>query len=209
MSSSCGTLSSSHLVKNSHGSLNYSCLPSGKYSLQVIGRSNLQFVEQNAKSEFGRNYELSIIAKNILLSNHFDLSDTSRAENWKNNAALIYGEIGQSMADTFGCNSTLRPFSVEAATHSKSIFRVFNIGDQDSDAIPDSGQLLLTGLNPNLRYEVFQGDAQSLARAQGKTSFPDQINGLSPVDHIANTTDWGKCLMGGKYTLVALSLIHI
>ncbi|MBX3103331.1 MAG: hypothetical protein KF690_12540, partial [Bacteroidetes bacterium] len=184
------------------------CLPAGKYTLQLIGRTNKARAHENGQSNLGRIVTTTLTVGQEFAS-RFGLHADGEVDYINAGAPLQDGVLYYATRDTFDCRTTILPtgYSSCVAGNDRAIYRVVQI---DRDGI------LWMGGNPydqyyrGVRYRLFRGNANDLATAY---TAADDLLGL--VDQMAcqtlyNTAQDAKvCVTPGYYTLVAYANVSL
>jgi len=192
------------------GSGNYSltCLPAGKYSIQVLGKYNVNNPFDCNASHFGRSITLSLLVTPAG-NNDFALTRSGDADPINADAALQNNVLYNSTASAFACVKSVLPLEFNCNPNvNRAKYREFILSDSGMVTI---GNVILDkpALNQQARSVLYRGSARDLALAQNTWNWPDRFNGLSPLSNCAvytqNTDTLGAmqyCLEPGKYTLV-------
>ncbi|MCB9234172.1 MAG: discoidin domain-containing protein [Bacteroidia bacterium] len=131
------------------------------------------------------------------LDEKFDLSGQDSVEKINNLVPLLSGLTYNTTQDVFDCDGTPLPSgNVCGAAHNRGIYRIFTINK--------TGTIRVGNGNPNFRYSIYAGNANTLATAQNKHAEGDIFTGLSPLItcQTAWPTSFWNCITLGTYTLV-------
>jgi len=188
------------LTLDFQGSTTVSCLPAGTYSLQMLGLEGSSAPLTCNVSHLAQPLTAGIQVTTINPGNRFDLSNAGAIDSLINGGSAytplppgvtVYGQV-----DEFGCADAVLPAGNVCGNHSKAIYRVVDIAA--------SGLLTVGGGNTLFNYQLYQGDAQALAVAQGALGPGNTINGLTSVMGCNNLGSPRQvCVDPGRYTLVS------
>lgn len=192
------------------------CLPAGNYTIQVLthaGENNVINAELRTsaaltcvRGSLGRGFTLSVTRANSVVS-HFPLNSAGAFNNLYNGQPIPGNVIITSVKDTFGCMATVLPANTSCNTvtqYNKAKYRQMLLNDSGTLVVND----LPVSVNINNRshffsYELFGGNANSLAAAQNVWNYPQRISGLTSVSAcITQSSSFTGCLLPGPYTFV-------
>ena len=222
LTNTCAGLDTANIV----GVFNYSgtidCLPPGKYTVQVSGQDGtvgydrfnysvpIYNAEQCLGTNLGTGFRLDMTAYTRKAANKYALGITGAFDsvNRVGNAMqpLTDRVDYSSISDTIGCQPTLRPADTTCSPNNdKVIYREL--------VLSDSGTLYMSNLTFSnyspMRYRLYQGDANALAKAQNVFAFPDKISGLKPItecmDFNTNCSNKSACVVPGTYTFTTMA----
>ncbi len=210
VSNSCSTLDTANIIGNFISGGNFTCLPPGNYTLQVMGQDTAIYnsgYPYCQKSNLGTKINLNINARSVTASNKFSLSSPGAFDTLNNVSnvmqPMVPGVTYSSKIDTFGCANTVRPLDIDCSTAAtKAMYREFNVAD--------SGLLrFYTNSTTNTSFKIYKGDANALAIAQTAFSYPTTITGLTPQINCMPSNPGGvmydgrrTCVIPGTYTQV-------
>ena len=228
LNADCNTLSNNNLIARSINSLTNACTEPGYYTIQFSGRDTIAEAywlyqkdygslggngKQCLYGNLGNPLSISVTAEPLQAGNEFSLAVPGAFDSINSMQPLNWDTEYLSQADTFGCSFTVLPDTFNdgcaPATAKKVIYRSFNVAD--------SGMLVLYNLSyyydwPNYYnhyYQLYQGNANSLAIAQGVNSYPDSISGLSIYAPCYtgryNCNFNNVCIEPGAYTLATIT----
>lgn len=196
----CNKLQNSDLLEEKERNLTVDCIEKGWYSLQILGRSNLSNVLDPNQSEFGRPFDLTIKAIDVNLVNQFSLINPNAYDNINNGNGLNLGTFYPSKTDTFSCEATVLPDKTCNAAKDRVIYRTFKL--KTNSTSPDSGYLQIFDTKSSFHYQLYEGNAASLATSQNKTQSNQTITGLNPYNDCQKTKEYGYCLKAGEYSFL-------
>jgi gliding motility-associated-like protein len=204
----CGKLSSSQGVMaifRSGTPSTVTCLPAGKYAVQLLGVDSAQFT--SGRAHLGRRVDFRVTASTVNPFNQFSLTDTGRVDILRNVNGNMLSLPNRtwtwSVLDRFGCLNTPLPEEKCDSMSTKAMYRVFNIGDMDNNGRSDSGSLFIDQLSSSLQYALYQGNAGDLAVQQNAFRFSDTIKGLTPWSSCVTLTPRYYCVTPGDYSFVS------
>jgi gliding motility-associated-like protein len=208
----CGKLSSSQgviAIFRSGTPSTVTCLPAGKYAVQLLGVDSAQFT--SGRAHLGRRVDFRVTASTVNPFNQFSLTDTGRVDilRYVNDTmrSLPNRSYVNSVTDRFGCLKTPLPIHTCATGITKAMYRMVNIGDMDNNGHLDSGFLYIDGLErwiTGRQYGLYKGNAQDLAVQQQSFQYPDTINGLLNMSQcISGVHNRYYCVTPGDYTFVS------
>jgi len=216
----CNDIDAGSLFSAGYNYISSFCMPPGKYSLQVLGRSEIpNGVWNHYYSNFGRPVDVTIQVTTMRQSNLFNLSAPGMYNQINSMQPLSNGVTYTSVVDMFGCDSTVLPPGVTACNYyiTKGMYRILSVGDSNNSAIPDSGVLTISDINIGPSYSspkgyhlFYQGNANDLAIAQNAFVHDSTLTGLTPfsgcisVNTVTQTsysyTTSRFCITEGDYT---------
>ncbi len=185
--------------------LRIKCMPKGKYSLQILGKSNIPALPSGGN--LSAKVKLDIKVEEVDPYNEFSLVAPHRYDSINNNLPLVPNVVNNGRDDDFGCLNTPLPMITCGALNTKAMYRIMKIGDGNGDAVLDSGYVVVTGFTRCLDYKFWKGNAKDLVVAQNKFSYPQQFTGLTdyadcvPVGCSAPIPTVYYCVTPGDHTL--------
>lgn len=227
----CSSLdtSAAHLVAQFDRAANLTCLPAGKYTMQILGSdafntSSLYYGAMGASgsmcllSNFGAQVTASItVHENATSKYSLAAKDMYEPINYSAGKMqpLANGMQYTTTLDTFGCENTVLPPAAPEnclPDGSKAIYREFVVGDADGDNKADSGVVYLynTYASANgviVKHALYKGDAGSIAAANKWYANGDTLKGLVPqtICLDGNPCNGTRvCATPGTYTYVAI-----
>ncbi len=211
ISNNCSSIQMSSLVDQFFGSKSLYCLPAGKYTIQILTRSELSiplthhYVTGSTgptcyNGYLGRLITLNLNTTYFPQTSNYNLSAPGKFDTINNNVPLVHNNVYQTQLDTVSCNNTVVPANANcAANYTKVIYRQFQVADSGSVTFNNLNASTLFGVS--LRYGLFKGNANSLAVAQNVWSYPQTITGLTPYSFcFAPQPDIDICITSGTYT---------
>ncbi len=222
LTNNCTGLDTSKII----GVFNYSgtldCLQPGNYTVQVSGQdvsegySRFNYgiptynSEQCLSNNLGTSFRLDMRAYSRNAANKYSLASTGAFDSI-NRVGNIMQPLADrvaysSVSDTIGCQPTLRPADTTCSPdNDKVIYRQLVINDS---GVVDMSNLTYSYNSP-MRFRMYKGDANALAKAQNVFAFPDKITGLKPVtecmDFNTNCTNKTVCVTPGTYTFTTMA----
>jgi hypothetical protein len=191
------------------------CVPSGNYSLQILGIDTADYQCGNGE-HLGYNLGIGIKVFDAIDYSKFGLIDSSRIDSINKFKPLITTQTYDAQLDEFGCGNSVLPGANRCDTaHKKAIYRLLKIGDSDGDSKPDSGMLSVFNLKTNqgpekIQYALYNKNLRVLAASQNKYFYPDTISnpGLLASCTYYNVAYNGAssryyCITPGDYTLAS------
>ncbi|MBX3103149.1 MAG: PKD domain-containing protein, partial [Bacteroidetes bacterium] len=187
------------------------CMPAGKYSVQLLGQSNMHLAHRNDvnSTNLARNVTTTISIGSEFES-QFGLHADLEVDIINNGNPLAYGVTYNAMQDTFDCRTTTLPqgFTTCAASNDRAMYRLIQVYED--------GVLYVSGGRRELycegvRYRLFRGDANALAQSGNHYGPGEEIPGLvdqAGCQSLVNNCTFGTqipfkvCVTPGWYTLV-------
>jgi len=229
---SCASLdtSSAHLVAQFERSNTVTCLPPGKYTMQIMGTDAFYngYLYYGAMGSSGTMCLLSNFGSlvNVSLRVHenasslFSLSAKDMYEPINYSAGkmqpLADAVAYNTTIDTFGCENTVLPPAGTTenclADASKAMYREFVIGDANGDNKPDSGVVYLLNTygyanGTTVKHALYKGDGAAIALTNKWYSGGDTLKGLVPQTVCSDAYQCGGdrvCVTPGTYTFVTI-----
>ncbi|MBX7202957.1 MAG: gliding motility-associated C-terminal domain-containing protein [Bacteroidia bacterium] len=197
-------------VTSSNGTYSLTCMPAGKYSIQLLGKydDNNPFTCQ---SQFGRKVNLNLYVTPAG-NNDFALSLLNDVDSLNNGNPLQNNVLHLAQPTTFPCVKSVLPAAFNCKPSiDRAKYREFTISD--------SGMVVLGNViydkparNQNARSVLYSGSASDLTKAQNTWLWPDRFTGLTPLSNCAvynNNNDTAGamryCLVPGEYTLATFA----
>ena len=190
------------------------CLAPGDYVMQIMAPDTIRPINSLSSGSLGSyptnqlctnyglgsGYDVDILVRTEVASNKFDLSASGRFDKINANGAgvmqpLVAGTKYIAIPDTLGCANTVLPDSA-ACELPKATYRQFVAGDS----------LTIMNIQSSGYYGAFyKADADALATAQNKRTFPERIAGLTAYTNCVNyqvmfSPYTGQCFIPGTYT---------
>ncbi len=203
VTSNCASLQSSQLLDQTRTTIHQSCVPAGKYTLQISG-TDMNYTPGAYTlcqlSNLGSEIAASIVVVSTRGSNTFSLQNANAYDHINAMQPLLDGVSYQAAADTFGCANTVRPAGDRCDTFIvKATYRQFNIAD--------SGILNINSLR-FFDNKLYLGNASALAASQNAFTYPDTINGLVPysacMKSLVGCKGNNACVIPGTYTFAGM-----
>lgn len=214
LTADCKDLDSANIIATFNSSTTLTCVPKGDYVLQVMGTDSARpynnyyyygYLYTSASPldlymHLGSNHTVNIIAKSDVAINRFSLNAAGRVEKLNVNGAGVMQPLKpyntyETKPDTLGCESTVLP--KDNCGDTRASYREF--------VISDSLMIGFSSINYNY-LRLYKGDADALATAQNKFSYPKTIDGLIPVNECVSYSSYPTtnktCITPGTYTLV-------
>lgn len=213
---SCGSLSMSTLYDAFINNKLLACIPPGNYVIQVLGvaedrpLTNAEIITSGEptcmQASLGRAFNLSV-QRTITVATQFDLDQAGAFNNINGGSPLTLNTLNNSIIDTFGCTSSVLPGNASCnidSIYDRAIYRQFNLADSGILTVTGLGTSFTANNQNNLNaYELFSGNANTLATAQNTFAFPQRFTGLTSISAcITQTTTYTKCMTPGSYTFV-------
>ncbi|RPD44808.1 T9SS type B sorting domain-containing protein [Paracnuella aquatica] len=219
LTADCKTLTKDDMVTEFVYNATVECLPAGTYTLQVLGTDTvvsrkIYYASMGnstnplcLQTHLGTRVDLNMQVYSLQPVNKFSLRNKDAFDAINKVAgvmkALTPGVEYKAVADTFGCEPTVLPDSVNCATsHSatatKAMYREF--------LVQDSGIVNFTNQRWQLRYKLFEGAADQLAASQNAFTFPKILKGLDKhTECVTHQNCYGTraCVVPGAYTYVS------
>ena len=221
LTNDCNDLDTVNMIGSFLNTQNFSCLDSGEYVLQIMGRDTLQKVDNYyygnfgtgtggicfSTSDLGRYISLQITAKTEVATNKFSLSATGKFDKINANGAGVMQPLQRGITytaqpDTLGCKNTVLPDDdlCQPGTsniYTKASYREFVVADSVILYVPDY-------ISSASASKIFKGDLNALANSQGAFNYPQKITGVQPVSgcfsgYSSNTQN--ACITPGTYTI--------
>ncbi|WP_336517350.1 PKD domain-containing protein [Pollutibacter soli] len=213
LTTDCTDLDPANLIATYQYNNTLPCLDPGNYVLQVMGSDSAvpatNFYTSNfytgnytqcLMSSLGQTVNVYMVAKTVNPSNKFSLAAEDKVDfinvsggemqPLKNNTSYT------AKPDTFGCANTVLPAGIVCNYNNdttKVIYREFSVKDSMSIIFSEA----------TIPYSIlYQGDANALATAQNKFSFPQRITGLKQWTNCMWYSNSGTsaCVTPGTYT---------
>ncbi|MEK7255794.1 MAG: hypothetical protein AAB316_13675, partial [Bacteroidota bacterium] len=179
------------------------CMPPGKYSIQVMGISNYAFAQSPNSyysafdnGSLGRKFTLSLTAKTSVASNGFGLAAPGEVYRVNQGLPLQDNVLYQTPNIPMPCSKTvLPPLPAECSAYDRASYILASVADAGLVTIGNlPTQPPLSGLPPSQNYpdlgfNISRGDANVLATAQGAHAFGQTIAGLEDIAPCITETD--------------------
>jgi len=216
LTSNCNNLTLANLYDEFTDGKVLNCLPPGNYTIQVLSSvaqntvTNAEIQTSTAltciRGNLGRGFTLTVTKANSAGS-LFRLHQAGAFNNINNGLPLANNTTLTSIRDTFGCTRTVLPNNTACNTttqYNKAKYRQLVLNDSGTLTVSDLPvSVNVNGQQRFFSYELFQGNANSLATAQNVWNYPQRINGLTSVAScITQTNTFSGCLLPGQYTFV-------
>lgn len=215
LTANCKDLDSANIITTFISYTTLTCLPKGDYVLQVMGTDSVRPYDNyyyygylttstyplDLYMHLGSSHTVNILAKSEVAINRYSLSAAGKVEKLNANGAGLMQPLKpytdyQSKPDTMGCESTVMP--KDNCGDTRASYREFVISDS-----------MMIGFSsiPYTYLRLYKGDADALATAQNKFSYPKTIDGLIPVNecilYSGNYINTNRtCITPGTYTIV-------
>lgn len=208
---SCSEFAPNNLYISGINNLEMYCLPPGEYTLQISGIYGFDVISctQNPFYQFSSNFNVKFESRSLPQNTLFNLTAPGKVFKFNNNNPLSFYTNYTSTPDTINCDNTPIPQNIPCTTnYSKGIYKQFTVSDSSFLTIKNFNQQVSS--IPNI-FRVgtilYQGDAEALANAQNVWSYPNRINGLTPIspcmiNNVNHPVDY--CLTPGTYTIATL-----
>ncbi len=210
----CADLDTNKVIGGFSGSQFFTCLPAGKYALQLLGQTAAprHYNAHPYFSNLGDPVKVEIKVTEVNQFNRFSLTATGRYEAINGLKPLLNGQTYETENDRLGCLNTVLPAgSLCRPDITKAIYRVLRTGDGTGDAKADSGLVTISGLRPwrngyepMFSYRFYKGNVNALATAQGKFTHPDTITGLRKYSECGSNYVVKYCVTPGDYSFITL-----
>ncbi len=221
LTNDCNDLDTVNMIGSFLNTQNFSCLDSGDYVLQIMGRDTLQKVDNYyygnfgtgtggiclSTSDLGRYIRLQITAKTEVATNKFSLSATGKFDKINANGAGVMQPLQRGITytaqpDTLGCINTVLPDDdlCQPGTnniYTKASYREFVVADSVILYVPDY-------LSSASASKIFKGDLNGLATSQAAFNYPQKITGVQPVSGCFSgysSSTQNACITPGTYTI--------
>ena len=220
LTNNCNDLDTANVIGSFLNTQTFSCLDSGEYVLQIMGRDTLQKVDNYyygnfgtgtggicfSTSDLGRNISLQITAKTEVATNKFSLSATGKFDKINTNGAGVMQPLQRGITytaqpDTLGCRNTVLPDDdlCQPGTsniYTKASYREFVVADSFIISVPSY-------LSTASASKIFKGDLNALATSQSAFTYPQRITGVQPVSGCFSgySTTLNACVTPGTYTI--------
>ncbi len=168
------------------------CLPSGTYSVQILGRSNIQNATYSWGSNLGEQITSQIVLESPVVSK-FGLHTPSEADLINSLNPLQPGNTYNAVQDTMDCRTTVLPDGDVCGTNNdRALYRVFYVDR--------NGMISIGGMNYwRFEYRLYRGDARTAPIVGGRLQGLTDMAGCQPAywNYIFKV-----CVTPGYYTLV-------
>jgi gliding motility-associated-like protein len=217
----CSELDTANIIHTFSYHTILDCMEPGKYTIQILGTDTaISKTDLNYGWLTNRGTPICLfnnLGSKVLLqmttatrrgSNKFDLSSSGAFDsiNVVNGqmSPLLENIVYDGIPDTVGCQNTLMPDTTPICTNNsdltKAIFREF--------VVQDSGVVSLIKKDGPFTFKLYRGDASAKAAVQGKSGYPETIEGLTPytpcMDYYTYCYEDRVCIVPDTFTLVSM-----
>jgi len=226
LNANCNTPSNGSLIARSINDLSLYCQEPGIYTIQFSGRDTFEvstsYLSKNYGNlggssrqclfgNLGNQVNISVLAEPVQDENEFSLFEASAFDSINNMQPLDWDTEYPAQPDTFGCGYTVLPNTTNSCLSfapARVMYREFNVSDSGIVHLSDLNNYWDSYWGTSVYYQLYTGDASTLAVAQGVSSYPDSITGLSPytpcMTQVQCSGSNEVCLEPGTYTFATI-----
>ncbi len=218
VTNNCNDLDTTALYDEFFNSKWLNCIPPGKYTIQVMGTDSQQVILYYSSlttttssacmfSNFGQPFTLSLVKNTVHAENNFSLFQNGAFDTIYNYQPLNIGTNHLAKYDTFGCMNAVLPANNSCDTnYKKAMYRQFVVADSGILDVPNrSSYFYELNAYHYYKYQLYRGNANTLAQAQNVWSYPDTISGLIPYSTCFQYNNaFNVCVVPDTYSLVTL-----